>query len=48
MLKLVNGVLLERLVLADPGPGLSLRGLNTESLESLLDSENLLASNVGS
>ena len=35
VLKLVKGVLL-LLTLADPGPGLSLRGLNTESEETLL------------
>ena len=36
VLKLVKGVLLLRLTPADPGPGLSLRGLKTESLENLL------------
>ena len=36
------------IILSNAIPGLSLRGLKTESLDNLLDSENLLASNVGS
>ena len=41
VLKLVKGVVLLLLTLADPGPGLSLRGLNTESEETLLRSRNI-------
>ena len=41
VLKLVNGVLLFKLTLVEPGPGLSLRGLNTESLDNLRVSEFL-------
>ena len=41
VLKLVKGVLLLILTLVDPGPGLSRRGLNTESLDNLRVSEFL-------